>query len=385
MRSCRTPAPPVAPRARRLARKPDAMAGRRSVAGGSCRALIRGHLQDSQPARLAARAASGTGRSRGVGRGGGKRACAESSRGAAESPSAQGRGSDPVAGGGGQDGGGQDGGGEGPRSGATGGGTAAAPSLYLMAKYSIGGGDCTCSGIKVGSRGFREYMLERVGPRRTDAEGIKMVEKVLDGLDLSKFESPALGHLRSPVRMPDDSWRVGEALAECYQEDYEDAWFPHPRLRYERNPYAVSAGPDLVGYAVHGGDVMFLFGEVKTTGSAIRPPGAVRSLRVQLESLLGGQGPVHLIQNLLKMAAAGADEQEAARSDKALRSYAERRWKVAGVLISDQEPDRADLEAAFAALEKAAVSGGKVLRLVALYVPVPADSLGRPAGKEGAE
>ena len=249
----------------------------------------------------------------------------------------------------------------------------------------MGGGDCTCSGIKVGSGGFREYMLERVDPRRTDAEGIKMVEKVLGGLDLSKFESPALDHLKSPVRMPDDSWRAGEALAECYQEDYEGAWFPHPRLRHERNPYAVSAGPDLVGYAVHGGDVMFLFGEVKTTGSAARPPDVVRSLRVQLETLLEGHGPVHLIQNLLKMAAAGADRRESARSDKALRSYADRRWKTAGVLISDQEPDRADLEAAFAALEKAAGSGDKVLRLVALYVPVPAESLGRQAGKGGTE
>lgn len=247
----------------------------------------------------------------------------------------------------------------------------------------MGGGDRTCSGIEVGSGGFREYMLERVIPRRTDAEGMEMVEKVLDNLESSKFKSPALGHLRSPARMPDDPWRVGEALAECYQEDYEGAWFPHPRLRYERNPYAVAAGPDLVGYAVHGEDVMFLFGEVKTTGSATRPPSVVHDLRAQLKSLLEGHGPVHLFQNLLKMAATGADEQESARMDKALRSYAERRWKTAGVLISDQKPDRADLEAAFAALEKAAGPSGKALRLVALYVPVPVASLGRQTGKEG--
>ena len=257
--------------------------------------------------------------------------------------------------------------------------SADAAHLELRGEYKMGDGDCTCDGIAVHANGFHEYLWERVDPRRTDAEGILMVKKALDGLESTGFGISALGHLAEPARMPDDYWRAGESLTECYLEDYEGATFPHQRLRDERNPYASPAGPDLVGYAVHGGDVMFLFGEAKTTGEATRPPRVMQDLRYQLDSLLSGRGVTHLVQYLIKKAQAGADEQDRERSDKALKSYAEHKWKTVGVLISDQTPSQVDLEATFARLEKTAGSNGKILRLVALYVPVPVASLGRPA------
>lgn len=260
-------------------------------------------------------------------------------------------------------------------------GAAEAAHLEMEGKYEMGGGDRTCKGIAVRANGFHEYLKYRVDPRRADSEGILMVKKALDGLESSGFDTSTLDHLAEPARMPDDPWRGGEAIAECYLEDYEGAKLTHPRLRDDRNPYAVPAGPDLVGYAAHGGSTVFLFGEVKTTSETARPPRVMQSLHDQLNSLLSEHGVTHLIQNLIKKAQSGADEQDRERSDEALKSYAKHGWKTVGVLISDQAPSQVDLESVFAKLEKAAGSDGRILRLVALYVPVPIASLGVPASR----
>lgn len=230
--------------------------------------------------------------------------------------------------------------------------------------------------IKVGSEGHGKYVSERVEPHRTDTEGMQMVEQAL-AVESSGFKAPALERLRAPARLSAELWRLGEALAERYLKDFEKASFPYPRLRYERNPYASSAGPDLAGYTEDGGDTTFLFGEVKTTGSATRPPGAVRGLRIQVELLLSKRGTTHLVHYLIKKAETGSAEHDKRRDDEALKSYVTSKWMTAGVLISDQKPDERDLKAAFARLKKSAGPGEGLLRLVALYVPVPISNLGK--------
>lgn len=59
----------------------------------------------------------------------------------------------------------------------------------------------------------------------------------------------------------------------------------------------------------------------------------------------------------------------------ALRSYAEDRWRIAGVMISDAAPDKRDLGGLFGRLA-AGARGGERLDLVALYLPVPVEQLG---------
>ena len=261
--------------------------------------------------------------------------------------------------------------------GAVGDGSAPAPTLDRRVAYSRGGGRHTCKGMGIGREGFGEYISERVEPLLADYEGMQMVEQVLARAESSGFKVPALDPLRTPAHIPSEPWRVGEALAERYLRDFEKASFPYPRLRDERNPYASSAGPDLAGYAEDGGDTMFLFGEVKTTGSATRPPEVVRDLRIQVELLLSKQGTTHLVQYLIKKAETGSAEHDKRRNDEALKSYVTSKWMTAGVLISDQKPDERDLKAAFARLEKSAGPGEGLLRLVALYVPVPISNLGK--------
>ena len=258
-------------------------------------------------------------------------------------------------------------------------GSAPAPTLDRRVAYSMGGGRRTCRGIEIGRKGFGQYISERVEPLLADPEGMQMVEQVLARAESSGFKVPALDPLRTPVCIHSESWRVGEALAERYLRDFEKASFPYPRLRDERNPYASSAGPDLVGYTEDGGDVMFLFGEVKATSETTRPPGVVRKLRIQVELLLSKQGTTHLVHYLIKKAETGSAEHDRRRNDEALKSYVTSKWVTAGVVISDQKPDERGLKAAFARLEKSSGPGEGRLRLVALYVPVPISDFGKSA------
>jgi len=73
-----------------------------------------------------------------------------------------------------------------------------------------------------------------------------------------------------------------------------------------------------------------------------------------------------------EMYAGNAQDMERFRG--ALASYAKRRWRIAGVLISDRAPDRRDLDAAFARLSGRTVAG-ECIGLVALYVPVQVGAL----------
>lgn len=389
-----------APYAVRQARRPvpiaPAMPCRRDAAAGTIsRRMLAGRAhQGDPPASLAVPCKSGAGMVRGPDKGGcdphqtaRTEACAGSSA-AANSPQGANGGVGVTPGRNGENAG-STGTGDGSPStsdGTSNRWTAAAdsspePPLKLKAVYSMGDGECTCDGIEIGVEGFDNYVSERVEPRRTDAEGMQMVEQALAEVESSGFKAPALERLRSPSRPPEKPWRTGEALAECYLEDFESASFPYPRLRDERNPYAYSAGPDLVGYASSGRNIMFLFGEVKTTGETTRPPSVVWDLRVQLERLRSGKVVSHLIQQLVKKARSGSGEPDRRRNDEALRSYAMCKWATAGILISDQEPDKVDLEAAFVRLERGCGPGTGSLRLVGLYVPVPISGLERPAGR----
>lgn len=82
-----------------------------------------------------------------------------------------------------------------------------------------------------------------------------------------------------------------------------------------------------------------------------------------------------------KMYAGNAQDMERFRG--ALASYAKRRWRIAGVLISDRTPDRRDLDAAFARLSGRTVAG-ECIGLVALYVPVQVGALPGLIKKGGA-
>ena len=77
---------------------------------------------------------------------------------------------------------------------------------------------------------------------------------------------------------------------------------------------------------------------------------------------------------LMNKEAYAGNAQDKERFKRAFVSYANRRWRIAGVLISDRAPDRRDLDAAFARLGGRTAAGERI-GLVALYVPVQVGAL----------
>lgn len=77
---------------------------------------------------------------------------------------------------------------------------------------------------------------------------------------------------------------------------------------------------------------------------------------------------------LMNKEAYAGNAQDKERFKRAYVSYAKRKWRIAGVLISDQAPDQRDLDAAFARLGGRTAAGERI-GLVALYVPVQVGAL----------
>lgn len=255
----------------------------------------------------------------------------------------------------------------------------ATPPLPLArsTRYRMKDGSYTCRGEAIGGGDFHRYMRERVGPRHRDDAGRAVIERELEEIASAGFDDGVRAGLLSTSR-PLHYWRVGESLAECYMEDCEGAAFPYPSQRDEKNPSASAAGADLVGYSTDGSGTTFLFAEVKTTRDKSRPPSAAWKLGGQLEELRRRRGTSLVRWLVLKAGAGGAERDERRRN--ALASYGKGRLRIAGVLVSDRDPDKRDLDGLFGRLT-AGPRGGERLDLVALYLPVQVGQLGDLAGE----
>ena len=256
-------------------------------------------------------------------------------------------------------------------------GAAPPPPLAKSTRYRMKDGSYACRGEAIGGGDFHRYMRERVGPRHRDDAGRAIIERELEEIGSAGFDDGVRAGLLSTSR-PLHYWRVGESLAECYMEDFEGAAFPYPGQRDEKNPSASAAGADLVGYSTDGSGTTFLFAEVKTTRDKSRPPSAAWKLGGQLEELRRRRGTSLVRWLMLKAGAGGVKRDE--RHRNALASYGEGRLRIAGVLVSDRDPDKRDLDGLFGRLA-AGPRGGERLDLVALYLPVQVGQLGGLAGK----
>ena len=120
-----------------------------------------------------------------------------------------------------------------------------------------------------------------------DDQGKADIQEMLAGVADTAFEREQLAQV---LTAPGDveNWRVGEAIAEAYLTEHRACLFPWPDGRDERKSGSSLPGADLVGFQrdIHGD--RFAFGEVKTSGEAKYPPGAMygrTGLKQQLEDL----------------------------------------------------------------------------------------------------
>ena len=173
------------------------------------------------------------------------------------------------------------------------------------------------------------------------------------------------------------NFRIGEAYAEVILEREFSCRFYWNELRDARNPKGNKTGADLVGFIEIDGQVLFLFGEVKTSSeTANRPPQVMTGaggIEKQLKDLYNKRVKRQILISYLKNKIRQFAADHPFRSDFEIseRAYYSNpgNYHLTGVLIRDVYPDEQDLSVSFNRL-RAYVLEPKGLKLLALYIPI---------------
>ena len=177
-------------------------------------------------------------------------------------------------------------------------------------------------------------------------------------------------------------WRIGEAIAECYLQDFQSIRIHHPISRDLKNPKASPQGADIVGFADMEGETVFVFGEIKTSSDKNVPPGVFygpTGMKPQLENLKSNKEARSALIKYLGHKVAKLDEKHRFRIDfrSALKSWTVSfgtNVRIVGMLIRDILPDEKDLVARFNELVRD-INAKMHLDLFAIYIPISIDLL----------
>ncbi len=213
-----------------------------------------------------------------------------------------------------------------------------------------------------------------------DEQGNADIQQLLAGVAETFFEQEQLAQALSAPEDVED-WRVGEAIAETYLSKHRGCLFPWPDGRDERKSGSSLPGADLVGVQQDEHGDRFVFGEVKTSGEARYPPGAVygrTGLKQQLEDLRDSESIRNDLFRYLGHRAKNAAWQD--RFKAASKRYLNNTSDVQlfGVLVRDVEPHVDDVRVRVDKLGNGCPAGTKV-ELLALYLP--ADAIGSLAAQ----
>lgn len=227
--------------------------------------------------------------------------------------------------------------------------------------------------------GFDEYLSSRVRARFYDIEGTEALIEEFRDIPSTEFEERLLIDIFSTSPLIDD-WKIGEAMAECYLEDFEKVRFCYPSSRDAKNSKANLQGADLVGFVDVDKDMtIFLFGEVKTSRDINSPPQVMYGKSGMIDQLRNIKNDPNLRKSLIKwlgfkVKTLSDDDPFKKDYQKALKIYlkegAEHKYFLFGILIRDTEPKDTDLKSRYKSL-KSDLSNGVHLKLVALYIPIP--------------
>jgi hypothetical protein len=174
------------------------------------------------------------------------------------------------------------------------------------------------------------------------------------------------------------NFRVGEAYAEVILEQEFSCRFYWNELRDARNPKGNKTGADLVGFIEVEEQVLFLFGEVKTSSeTANRPPQVMtgaNGIENQLSELYRNRIKRQILISYLKNKIRLFPDSHPFKIDfeagqRAYYSNPED-YHLIGVLIRDVEPDARDLSISYNKL-RTRILEPVGLKLLALYLPIP--------------
>jgi hypothetical protein len=235
-------------------------------------------------------------------------------------------------------------------------------------------------GVMLGN-GFEEYLASRVKDRLYDVQGTEELVDEFGDIVETGFEKEILVDVFR-VDLNPDSWKIGEALAECYLEDHEGVRFHYNDIRDAKNPKASFHGADLVGFVDVNGETIFLFGEVKTSSDRSSPPQVLygRSGMVQqLEDIKNNSEKRKSLIRWLGFKVNNLSDEHPFKIDykNALTvylNYDQKKIKLVGILVRDTEPLESDVKSRYEKL-KDNLQKEMCLELFALYIPISIDNL----------
>jgi hypothetical protein len=172
-------------------------------------------------------------------------------------------------------------------------------------------------------------------------------------------------------------FRVGEAYAEVILEQEFSCRFHWNENRDTRNPKGNKTGADLVGFIEVDGQLLFLFGEVKTSSEiANRPPQVMtgaKGIESQLRDLYNDRRKRLVLISYLKNKMRHFPKEHQFRTDfeAGERAYYSGMsdFHVIGVLVRDVEPDERDISLSFGRLRDYVLEP-KGIKLLAMYLPI---------------
>jgi hypothetical protein len=236
-------------------------------------------------------------------------------------------------------------------------------------RFDVSAKTVNAFGRLLAENGAKKALTGRIAQRIHDTDGKARIAAPVVDLSLTQFEETNLRRILQTA--PVTTWRIGEAIAECYLEDHYGFLFPWNTGRDLRNEDASQAGPDLIGFKVVEGSARFAFGEAKTSEDQSTPPNLMygrTGMIEQLESICDDFDRRSTLIRYLGVRHVNEGWRDLYRS--AFVSYLsdDHCFSLAGVLVSTTQPNPKDLESRTQALSKTKPADALLL---ALYVPLP--------------
>lgn len=171
-------------------------------------------------------------------------------------------------------------------------------------------------------------------------------------------------------------FRIGEAYAEIVLEEHFQCRFHWNELRDARNPKGNKTGADLAGFIEIDGQVLFLFGEVKTSSEDAHPPQVMtyeKGMEKQLCALFDNPHKRRILISYLQNKARLFEDGHQFKEDfnAGVKAYytANGSYQLVGVLVRDTDPVENDISESYHRI-KDKILEPTGLKLLALYVPV---------------
>jgi len=208
------------------------------------------------------------------------------------------------------------------------------------------------------------------------------LEELKGSIEQTGFDAPGellvdIQSLNDPEPEDTRSWRIGESIAEVILDEHYGARFYWNELRDARNPKGNKTGADLVGFIETDGEVLFLFGETKTSSEQKRPPQVMtyaNGMEHQLRNLHVKIKKRRILIEYLASKTRNLAPDDPFKKDykKALNNYYNSeacKYQLFGVLVRDVNPDEEDLSHSYKRL-KANILEPAGLRLLAVYMSI---------------